>query len=100
VTTGKERNVRVLPALAAVRVRAAAGLVKESGACLVRVSLSGDIERDTDRDKLSAALDSTPVSPLSRRRDLAVDALVGCRSLDFDDSTREEERGNDPPRAR
>jgi hypothetical protein len=76
--TGKERNMRVLPALAAVQVHAAAGLVKESKACLTWESLLGDIERDTDRDKLSTALDSTPVSPLSRRRDLVVDALVGC----------------------
>jgi hypothetical protein len=96
VAAGNERKVRGLPDLAAVRVRAAAGLKKVSA----RVSLSGEIERDTDLDELSTILESAPASVLSRGRALAADALVGCSSLDLVNSTREEGRGRVPPRMR
>jgi hypothetical protein len=100
VVVGKERNEMGLPALAAVRVRAAAGLTNVSKTCPERVSLSGEIEWEMERDVVPGPLESATVSLLSQRRDLAAEAFVGCSSLDLEDSVREEGRGNDPPRAR
>jgi hypothetical protein len=101
VTAGNERKVRGFPPLAAVRVRVAAGLTKELKWCTPRESLSGEIERETDREELSSKVaGSAAVSLLSRGRDLAAEALVGCSNLDLDDSARDEGRGRSPPRAR
>jgi hypothetical protein len=77
VATGNNKKVRCLPPLAAVRVRAAAGLVNDSDASGARVSLSGEIEREAEREELPGINGSTPASLLSRGRDLAAEALVG-----------------------
>jgi hypothetical protein len=89
VAVGSERNVSCLPPLAAVRVRAAAGLANVSGVKAARVSLSGEIERDAEREELPGIRESWTASLLSLRRALAAEALVGCKSLDLGGSGRE-----------
>jgi hypothetical protein len=90
VAAGSDRNVRGLPPLAAVRVRAAAGLTKVSKMWTPRASLSGEMERETDRDLPPRAGGSATTSIPSLGNDLAADALVGCSNLDFEDSVRDE----------
>jgi hypothetical protein len=90
-----------LPDLTAFRVREAAGLEKMSDAWLSPISLTGEIDLDTDREAGVTIRDAGEASLVSLRWDRAVDAFVGSSKRDLEESACDDvaERMANPPRA-